>query len=229
MGSRQPFWKLHGFCMTVLYLVPTRQVRGLIPSPLEIYEVMPGMTVGGIYAARHGKPGEPSSSEFGLLPASVSYGGRKGFYMHNFCVDSEDTKPCGRRAFTTDKAVSDFSWDITDKSINLDVFSGGNPVVNVRMHPIISKTPLTASFPILCVKGNNVVFLRNNYAASIGISTSTVTVPSGSPLSGFPFKIKLISTMWDASNIILKEPEYLHAGALKRADNALGSPIGRQM
>ncbi len=225
----EPYWKLKGFCMAVLYLVPTRQVRALIPSPLEISEVAPGLTLGGLYAARYGKGGPEAASEFGLLPAYVNYGGKKGFYMHNFCVDNEDPRHCGRRILTTDRALSEFSWDIGEKHIKLDVFSGGTPVVTIRMRPIISKTPLTASFPILCVKGNNVVFLKNNYAANFGVSSSTVSVPAGSPLSGFPLKMKLISTFWDASNIILKEPEYVHEGALKRADEALGNPIGRQM
>ena len=52
-----------------------------------------------------------------------------------------------------------------------------------------------------------------------------VTVPEGSPLTGYPFRYKLISTFWDTANVVLKEPEYATAHPMKRHENALGTPI----
>ncbi len=226
MGLRKPYWRTRGFCMTVLYLVPAGRVRAAVPHPLEISEVAPGLTVGGIYAARYGGPGKEATSEFGLLPAYVSYGGRKGFYMRDFRADSDDQRQCGRHMPGAERAISEFNWETGDRLIDLEVSSGGAPVINIRMRPIIG-APISAAFPILCVKGTSVVSLKNHYAGGLDISASTVSIPHESPLYGFPFKVKLISTVWDASNIVLSEPEYIRKEAMKPAEKALGTPIGR--
>jgi hypothetical protein len=150
--------------------------------------------------------------------------------MHNFRVDCEEAvMKNGRRVWSADKTVSEFNWEISEKCISLEVAQGGSPVISVRMKPVINTTPVTAGFPILCVKGNNVVFLKNHYASNVGISTSTVSIPEGSPLKGFPFMLKLISTFWDASNVVHKEPEFIHETVIKAPEKALGTPIGKQM
>ena len=47
---------------------------------------MPGFTLGGIYAARYGR-GKDVMSEFGLMPAYVQFGDKKGFFTDHFCMD----------------------------------------------------------------------------------------------------------------------------------------------
>jgi hypothetical protein len=204
--------------MTVFYLVPAKDVRDLVPHPLKVSEVVPGFTIGGLYAARYGN-GTAASSEFALLQAYVTYGDRKGFFMRNFCMESKEAADgcnCGA-----------FSWESGGKWLSLDVSSGGERLLNLRMRPIFKGIPFTANMPFLCIKGNNVVFFQNHFISKIGISNSKVTIPDGSPLKGYPFRYKLISTFWDTSNVVLKEPEYATTHTMKRQENVLGTPIGK--
>jgi hypothetical protein len=211
-------WGLKSLCMTVFYLVPAKDVRDKVPHPLKVSEVVPGFTIGGLYAARYGAVTN-SLSEFGLLQAYVSYGDKKGFFMRNFCMEGKESADgCGCGAF---------SWDAGGKWLSLEVSSGGERLVNLRMRPIVQGIPFSANMPFLCVKGNNVVYFQNHFISKIGISNSKVTVPEGSPLMGYPFRYKLISTFWDTANVVLKEPEYATAHPLKRHENALGTPIGK--
>ena len=82
--------------MTILYLVPVKKVKERIPEPLKVSEVVPGYTLGGIYAARYGR-GKDVLSEFGLLPAYVQFGDKKGFFTDHFCMDNTPAGDgCGR-------------------------------------------------------------------------------------------------------------------------------------
>lgn len=209
--------------MAVFYLIRASRVKLLVPPQLNIIEVIPGYTVGGIYAAKYMKADLSSMSEFGVLPAYVRYGDKKGYFMHHFSVDVE----CGgddAKAGCVNEP--DTSWDITDNSIALDVTSGGSEMISVKLRPILRNLPFSACIPLLCVKGDNVTFMRNQFASNIGISTSTVKIPKSSPLKGFPFRFKLLSTYWDASNVVQKEQDYAK-GVMKRADEAFGSPVGK--
>ena len=216
--SKEMLLGFKGLCMTVLYLVPTRQVKHLVPAPLKITEVAPGLTVGGLYAARYGKGNSGPADEFGVLPAYVGYEGRGGFFMHNYLAGHQEAG-CA--------APAHFDWTMHGKWVALEVASGGFPVVSIRMRPVFSQIPISASFSFLCVKGQNVVFFKNHYASSLGISTSKVVIPEDSPIAGFPFRQKLVSTFWDASNVVLNEPELVHERMLKAPEKALGTPIGK--
>jgi hypothetical protein len=205
-------------CMTILYLVPVKKVTGLIPEPLRAAEVIPGFTVGGFYAARYGSRSGQAVSEFGLMPAYVRLGDKKGFFMRHFCMDNRPAKEgcsCGN-----------FSWKEDGKSIALDVSSEESGLVSIRMRPVLNNIPFTGALPFLYEKGNNIVYLQNHLISRIGVSFSKVTLPEDSPIKGFPFGPKLVTAFWDTSNIVYKEPELTAQRAALKRENILGTPMG---
>ncbi|MBI5191563.1 MAG: acetoacetate decarboxylase family protein [Nitrospirae bacterium] len=219
---------MQGLCMNVMYLIPSGKVRPLVPAPFAVSDVLPGFTIGGLYAARYATGDNTFKSEFGVLPAYVKYGERRGFFMSCFCQD--ETASCaGRGPWGLDKTPGVFSWDVSERAISLDVTTPGGPLAGIRLRPIVNRTPFGTTFPILCVKGESVVFFKNYLASNIGFATSSVHIPPESPLAGFPLGLKLVSTFWDASNVVVKAPELAHERALKGAEKALGSPIGKGM
>jgi len=215
-----------GFCLAVFYLVPKGYAAGIIPEPLKIVEVVPGITVGGIYAARYRKDHDDYMSEFGILPAYVRHGDKVGYFMHHYCADNEGAMSPGRHE-PSERYGGDFAWDISGGRMGFTLYSGGAQLISVRLRPLLRNLPFSASIPFLCVKGGNVAFMRNQFASNIGLSTSKVVIPKGSPIKGFPLRVKLISTFWDASNIVAREPETAKERVIKRTDEAFGSPIGR--
>jgi hypothetical protein len=211
-----------GLCLAVLYLIPSKRVRPLIPPHIEIVEVLPGMTLGGIYAARFPQ-GDNVLNEFGVMSAYVRHESRKGYFLDHFCVDHSgsagscmihDGPACGE---------SDFTWEFSGNGISLDVTSGGESMVSVQMTPRLRRLPISSCFHFLCVKGQNVVFFKNRLATSIGLSTTTVTIPESSPLADLSLKYKLVSTYWEASNVVKREPELMPSRVLKATDEAFGT------
>jgi hypothetical protein len=203
--------------MTILYLVPVKKVKDRIPEPLKVSEVVPGYTLGGIYAARYGR-GKDVMSEFGLMPAYVQFGDKKGYFTDHFCMDNKPA--CESRS------SGQFKWGGSDRLITLDVASHGCGLIRIRMRPLVSNIPFTGTLPFLCLKGTNVVYLQNHLISRIGISLSDVDMPAESPLKNFPFGPKLITVFWDTSNVIYKEPEFAGQRVINR-ENALGAPMSK--
>ena len=213
--SQQPGYK--NLCIMIFYLMPVGDMRqGLNPS-LKIIEFLPGMTIGGLYAARYGRSADESISEFALLRAYAEYRGRKGFLLEHFMGDKNGVgEGCGKGLF---------SWDIDKNTIDLEVADVNGPVAGVRVRPLIKDVPFQANFPFLCMKGENVVFTQNHFISKLSISSTTVRIPDGSPLKDAPLKIKLLSSFWETSNVIIKETEYVPK-AMKAADNVFGNTMG---
>jgi hypothetical protein len=101
----------------------------------------------------------------------------------------------------------------------------GRVVAGLRMRPLISGLAVNTNFPFFCEKSGNVVFFQNHFIKDVGISSTKVAIPEGSPLKGRPLGLKILSAYWDTANIIIKEPEYVPQRAIKRPE--LGIPIGK--
>jgi len=214
--SQQPGYK--NLCIMVFYLMPVGNIRQSVNPSLKIIEFLPGMTIGGLYAARYGRSADESVSEFALLRAYADYRERKGFLLEHFMGDKDgaDTE-CGK---------GQFSWDIDKNIIDLEVSNADGPVAGIRVRPLIKDVPFQANFPFLCMKGENVVFTQNHFISKLSISSTTVRIPTGSPLKDAPLRLKLLSSYWETSNVIIKETEYVPK-AMKAADNVFGNTIGR--
>lgn len=213
--SQQPGCK--NLCIMVFYLMPVRDIRQDLNPSLKIIEFLPGMTIGGLYAARYGKSADESVSEFALLRAYAEHRERKGFLLEHFMGDKDGIgEECGK---------GQFSWHIDKNTINLEVTNANGPVAGVRVRPLIKDVPFQANFPFLCMKGNNVVFTQNHFISKLSISSTTVSIPEGSPLKDAPLKLKLLSSFWETSNVIIKETEYVPK-AMKTADNVFGNTMG---
>ncbi|HLB24950.1 MAG TPA: hypothetical protein VJM83_01345, partial [Nitrospirota bacterium] len=103
----------------------------------------------------------------------------------------------------------------------------GTSLISLTMRPLLTGVPYNGNIPFLCSKGGNVVHFQNHFISKVGISTTRVAIPEGSMLRDFPFGMKVLSAFWDASNVIVKEPEFAPVRGIKRAENVLGEPIGK--
>ncbi|MHB8174744.1 MAG: hypothetical protein ACYDFU_09850 [Nitrospirota bacterium] len=207
---------MKSLCMIILYLVPIKKIKGQVPEQLEVLEVVPGFTLGGIYAARYWSRGRDFVSEFGLMQSYVRFGDKKGFFIDHFCMDKNPA---------SEGCSGSFSWGGKGRLVTLNVSAEGADLIDIKMRPLIKDIPFTGTLPFLCLKGNNVVYHHNHFISRIGISLSKVVLPSGSHLRDFPFGPKLFTVFWDTSNIVFQEPEYVGQRVMKQK-NAMGTPMG---
>ncbi len=203
--------------MIILYLVPVRKIKDRVPEQLKVAEIFPGLTMGGIYAARYGRRGRNFASEFGIMPSYVHFGDRKGFFIDHLCAENNQAREgCSRGSF---------SWSGNDRLVTLKVGSEEGGLAQIKMRPLLQDIPFAGTLPFVFMKGGNIVYLQNHFISKIGISLSRVVLPADSPLNDFPFGPKVVTAFWDASNIVFQEPEYAVQGVMKQK-KILGTPMG---
>jgi len=217
-----------GLCMAVFYLVPSARVRADMPPQLEVIDVLPGMTLGGVYAARLPQGEGAALNEFGVMPSYVRYGSKKGYFLKHFCGDSSgatsscmihDGPGCGD---------TEFDWAFTPKGAKLELHTGGTAMIAISMRPLVKRLPISSCFHFMCTRGDNVLFFKNRLASAIGLSMTSLTIPDSSPLSEIPLKYKLFSTYWEPSIMIRKEQEAAPSRAIRRTDEAFGSHMSKR-
>jgi len=216
MNERKPAFGTN-ICIAIFYLVPAGAARAGVPAPLQVVEVLPGLTLGGIYATRYG--GDDPMSEFGIFSAYANHGDKNGYYVSEIFSDAGTARGCCRDAT--------FKWYVDERRLSLDVAVEGSPYAGIGVRPLVRDVPVKTGFPIICVKEGNVVFLQNRYISKASIAATDVKFPEGSPLSGSLRGLKFLSTYWDVSNIVRREREFIHKRATAiNASDVYGSTFG---
>ncbi len=208
MNPVRPPWSLSGYCMMIFYLVSSRRAEELVPSPLEVSEVVPGATLGGLYAALYQTGDCGPLSEFSAFPALVRYGKRRGFYVPFSMAESRgDDLPGYGGAWGLHKKCASFEWCKEDARYRLNVLCGTQKIVSVDLSSHRLTLPLRISFPFFHVRSRGVISYHADYAARVHLSSSSVEIPAESPLTAYGLKRKIITTLWESTKILLHPPE----------------------
>lgn len=187
----------------VLYLVPARKAREGLPDSVEVEEVMPGMTIGCLYASRYAT-GEGFASELGAAPAFVQSEGRKGFYLsHLLSEGSSGIRGAGNGTSTR------FCWKDERKTVTLSVMIAGEEVVNLRVGARQINVPVVTTVPFLManeIGSEQIPVYRAHHLKEFQLASVRVSMPSGSPLTLLPATYKLVSIIWEPGEVAVWEP-----------------------
>lgn len=207
MTPVRPPWKLSGFCMMIFYLVSSKKMSHFVPSPLEVAEILPGVTLAGFYAASYQSGASGALSEFCVFPALARYKKKKGFYVPCSLVESQEGVLECKGAWGLKKEHAVFEWTEKGSQYILKVHSGGEKVLEIHLSARKISLPIRVTFPFYHLRGNGVVSHHADYAAKVHLSSSTVEIPENSPLTVYNFKRKLVTTFWESTKIVLHPPE----------------------
>ncbi len=207
MNSGRPPWSLSGYCMMIFYLVPSRQAAELVPSPLEVSEVVPGVTLGGLYAGLYQTGDFGALSEFSAFPALVRYKKKRGFFVPFSMVESRDDLPGYKGAWGLRKECASFEWQEEKSCYHLNVLCGTRKIVAIELNARRLTLPIRISFPFFHVRSRGVISYHADYAARVHLSSSRVEIPPESPLAEFGLKRKVMTTLWESTKILLHPPE----------------------
>ncbi|MDH4100755.1 MAG: hypothetical protein OEV28_09310 [Nitrospirota bacterium] len=189
--------------LMVLYLVPARKAREALPDSVEVEEVMPGMTVGCLYASRYGM-GEGFVSELGIAPAFVHSEERKGFYLSRL-LSNGTSGICGQGCDTS----TVFCWQNERKTVALSVSSGGQEIVSLRIGARQINVPVVTTVPFLManeIGSGEIPVYRAHHLREFQLASVRVSVPAGSPLAALPSSYKLVSIIWEPGEVAVWEP-----------------------
>jgi len=208
MKGVKPPWTLGGYCMMIFYLVSSKRMVSFVPSPLEVADVLPGLTLSGLYAASYNTGSFGVLSEFSAFPALVRYKKKKGFYVPCSKVESHEEAYRHQGAWGLQKEQAVFEWKKDRNRHILTVQCEGKKIIEIRFSAKKISIPVRVSFPFFHVRGNGVVSYHADYAARVHLSTSAVDIPESSPLAIYGFRRKLLTTFWESSKIVLHPPEF---------------------
>ncbi len=202
-----PPWNLGGFCMMIFYLVSSKRMDEFVPAPLEVAEVLPGVTLGGLYAAFYETGDFGALSEFSVSPALVRYKHKRGFYIPYSLAQAEDgvTQPKG--AWGMKKGCARFRWEKGPSRWVLHVVCDGKEIAEIGLRTGAVAFPMRIGFSFFHLRGSGVFSYHADYTSKVRIASSTVRIPDDSPLALYRFRRKLITTAWESTKIVLHAPE----------------------
>jgi hypothetical protein len=182
-------------------------MAAFVPSPLVVSEVLPGVTLGGLYAACYETGDFGALSEFSVSPALVRYKNKRGFYIPYSITQSKDGLTECKGAWGLKKENAGFQWEKDKSRCILRVACDGRKVAEIGLRTRLISLPMRMSFPFFHVRANGVFSYHADYTARVNLASSTVEIPDSSPLAPYAFRRKLITTLWESTKIVLYAPE----------------------
>jgi hypothetical protein len=207
MAHVRPSWQMGGFCLMIFYLSSSKRMSSFVPAPLEVAEVVPGVTLSGLYAASYATGEFGALGELSAFPALVRYKKKKGFYIPCSMVESRAGSFGDKGAWGLRNEAAVFEWSQESSRYVLKVGSGVDKILEIHLNARKISLPIRVSFPFFHLRNSGVVSYRADYAAKVHLSASTVEIPEKSPLNVYGLKNKVMTTFWDSTKIVLHPPE----------------------
>lgn len=110
MACPPPPWTLKGYGLQTLHLLHVEQVQSYLPPELTIVQVLPGLTIGMVYAASYSAASVMPYNELIVANAIVAYQGKVGAWISHIYVDNPDSVQGGREIWGLPKEMADFTW-----------------------------------------------------------------------------------------------------------------------
>lgn len=113
-------WNLRGKAIVGVQPIAIDQVRPLLPPELDVVQVFPGKTLGGIYIASYESGSILTYNELIVFCSLTRLGDRMGSWVTHIYVDEPKSVAGGREMWGLPKQMADFEWT-----------TGSNPQVTV--------------------------------------------------------------------------------------------------
>ena len=176
-------WFLNGPIHLACNLIDVKRARPAIPPELDIIQVWPGLTLGGLYWAAYQTGSIISYHELIVTSALVRYGGKVGSWISHIYVDNEDSLHGGLDIWQLPKQLACFTWN--DHQIT--VAQGNQPLCVLDYQP--TRLRLPQSWPprisgnVLSSLSSDLLCFTSHFQGAIAITHSHLTIPETSPFS----------------------------------------------
>ncbi|MDX2096187.1 MAG: acetoacetate decarboxylase family protein [Leptolyngbyaceae cyanobacterium bins.59] len=109
-------WSLQGFALLTLHPISVEQARSHVPPSLQIFEVWPGYTLGGVYLATYESGSTLQYNELIVVAALARHSSNHwGACISHIYVDNPDSVEGGREIWGLPKELAHFSWQQGDR------------------------------------------------------------------------------------------------------------------
>ncbi|MEX0269716.1 acetoacetate decarboxylase family protein [Leptolyngbyaceae cyanobacterium UHCC 1019] len=179
-------WILEGYGFQTLHLLDVDLARRFVPSDLQIIQVLPGKTLGGVYLVYYSNSPVEAYNELIIVSGIVTHAGKVGAWISHLYVDNPNSVEGGRNIWGLPKELAQFRWNLE-----------GFPQVHVSQNDLALCTltcarrspslnlPLAA--PVLSQLDSKVMLFSGHGKFNLQLIGSTLDVPSSSPFSPLNF------------------------------------------
>lgn len=167
-------WTLTGVALATPRLIDIDRARLFVPRDLDIVPVLPGKTLGMVFAAYYDS--DLSYSELIVAPALVRQG---GFWVSHIYVDNESSVAGGRDIWGLPKQLAHFGWHPK----GVDMHQGERLLCAIDHPQPFYTLRLPLMTPSVSALGTALLAFTSHFRAGLGFSLGQLTVPDESPFA----------------------------------------------
>jgi len=186
----------------ILYLTPSKAISSMVSESLQIVDILPNYTLGGFFGAFYHTDIETGSRpllEFDIIPALTRWKEKRGFYLN--------PPDLGARP--------ELTWEKKRNVISLVGRNGFSPYISLTIMPITPGLPLRFHLSFIEVKGEGIILPKILPVTKMALSLSSIHIPPSSPLSGLPFKGKVLAITFSLDQVMVGEPRLVKRNILE--------------
>jgi acetoacetate decarboxylase len=197
-------WSLQGYAVQTVHLINVDCVRNLIPDEFEIFSILPGKTIGGVYLSKYESDSVLEYSELIVVPGLVSYQGKIGGWVSHIYVDNPDSVAGGREIWGLPKELADFTWEL-DKRV---VVQQGNQTLcslDYNKQSLLS-WPQWFGWSSYSTQDANVLSFPFEFKFKLGFIGSKLEVPAQSPFAALKLGNPFLTARCDRLTLNIDAP-----------------------
>ncbi|MGG6267356.1 acetoacetate decarboxylase family protein [Leptolyngbya sp. AN03gr2] len=173
-------WTLKGYGYLSLHLIDFSDAAKAIPKDLEIVQVLPGKTIGGLFLGKYEAGSTLTYGELIAVPGLVRYGGRIGGWVSHIYVDDESSIAGGREIWGLPKENAQFLWQSEGGAI---VKQGDRTLCSFTQSWQLSLLRLSGQFDTYTKLADELMRFESSASANPSVIGSRLDVPRSSPFA----------------------------------------------
>lgn len=196
-------WTLKGNVFVSLSLINIADARPFIPKALDIREVLPGKTLGGIYLANYTSDSTMAYGELIVFPGLAQSRDRANSWISHIYVDNPDSVAGGREIWKLPKEMAEFSWQ-GDRAI---VSQNNTILYEVRYRQPWLKLPVSYRLNTFSQLDGKFVEFPAQFRLNAGWVNATGNVPTDSPFAPLQLNRPLMTLASPDAKAVVDAPE----------------------
>jgi acetoacetate decarboxylase len=200
-------WTLYGDSVQALRLIEVDVARGYVPEALDIVQVVPGRTLGGICVAHYGPGSVLEYDELIIVPAIVRFRSRRGLWVSHIYVNDRESMHGGQAIWGLPKQLARFERTVSEDGWSVDVSLPAQQLCSAVVEPGRARWPFVLRLPMLTMRDADVLRTRNRITGRLHVGSARITVPVDSPFAGLFGGDALAAMPMDRLRATVQAPE----------------------
>lgn len=199
-------WILKGFALQTLHGIDRDRARSLLPPELNILEIWPGKTLGGLYLATYGAG---STLEYHELIVVAGIGRDQhnhiGAWISHIYVDHPDSVAGGRNIWGLPKELAEFEWS-NHPAGQITVRQGDRMLCQVQYSRKLSLWPQKLSGFSFGQRQDRLLWFKAEAQCRPGWSQARLEIPANSPFASLQLHQPTVTAIADDLRLTVQAP-----------------------